>query len=116
MKEVRLIELYIYKRVWRSKGITPPRYFPKKQHGIRAVVLLGGGERKGRLVLVVVAGGDSVEQKDRGVECCCGGVEPAARVCTASLQRSIVVVKGAAACGLQGSKEKQGSCGCSERW
>jgi hypothetical protein len=33
-------------------------------------------------------------------------------VCAASLRRSVVVVKGAAARGLQGrSKEKQGSCG-----
>jgi hypothetical protein len=55
-----------------SRGITPPRYFPKKQHGIRAVVLLGGGERKGHLVLVVVADGYSVEQKGRCVECSCG--------------------------------------------
>jgi hypothetical protein len=34
-------------------------------------------------------------------------------VCIASLQQSVVVVKGAAAHGLQGrSKEKQGSYGC----
>jgi hypothetical protein len=72
-------------------------------------VLLGGGERKGRLVLVVVAGGDSVEQKGRGVECCCRGVEPAAHV-----QRSVVVVKGAAARGLQGRRRSKVSCSFSE--
>jgi hypothetical protein len=77
-------------------------------------VLLGGGKRKGRLVLVVVAGGDSVEQKGRGVECCCRGVEPASHVCTASLQLSVVVVKGAAAHGLQGRRRSKVSCGFSE--
>jgi hypothetical protein len=41
-----------------------------------------------------------VKQKGIGVECCCGGVELAARMCIASLQRSVVVVKGAAARGL----------------
>jgi hypothetical protein len=51
------------------------------------------------------------------VKCCSGGVEPVAGVCTASLQRSVVVVKGEAARGLKGrSKEKQGSCSCSEQW
>jgi hypothetical protein len=51
-----------------------------------------------------------VEQKGRGVECCCRGVEPAAHVC----KRSVVVVKGAAARGLQGRRRSKGSCGFSE--
>jgi hypothetical protein len=69
-------------------------------------VLLGGGERKGRLVLVVVAGGDSVEQKGRGVECCCRGVEPAAHVCTAAAVGC--GSEGSSCSWLAGKKEKQG--------
>jgi hypothetical protein len=108
------------------KGSIHLKISPKKQHGIRAVVLLAGGERKGRLVLVV-AGGDSVVC-DRALRT--PGQTSGVLRATVEVRsrRRACVQRVCSGCGgeesnclwlvVQGrSKEKQGSCGCSEqRW